>query len=78
MKDHRVFLQELQSNNIVQLFNTGIEYEMSQIMANPEISKNIFLLFWHNDFHNTDGQFCSPYITTVIVRMLVNGIARGV
>ena len=39
MKDHRVFLHELQTNNIVQLFDIGVEYELAQMTANPEISK---------------------------------------
>ena len=42
MRDHSVFMNELQSNNIVQLFDKGIEYEMAQMRANPEISKYLF------------------------------------
>ena len=39
MNDHRVFLHALQSNNIVQLFEKGIEYEMAQMSEDPEICK---------------------------------------
>ena len=39
MKDHRVFLRELQTNNIVQRFDIGVEYELAQMATNPEISK---------------------------------------
>ena len=61
MEDHSVFLQELQANNIVQRFDTGVEYELSQMTANLEISKYIHVSHYLTAL--TVNLYC-PYIRT--------------
>ena len=59
MKDHRVFLHELQTNNIVQRFDIGVEYELAQMTVNPEISK--YIPVFHYSAAATINFYC-PYI----------------
>ncbi|GAU91924.1 hypothetical protein RvY_04085 [Ramazzottius varieornatus] len=37
--DHQAFLQAIQTNNVVQFFDKGVEYDMAQLRQDPDIVK---------------------------------------